>query len=428
MGLTSYLQRSVEDPRRPLTDSSLISLLGGQPTHSGVQINERTAVRFIAIYRAVSIVSGAIASLPLVAKRGTEVVGSRLLANPHPDLTAFELWERIFWHQLLRGDAYSLKLRDRSRAITYLDPYEMGTVSARRVKRTDRNPWGKEFDVRSDDRGWPKVLTPEDVLHIPGPGYDGAEGLSPIGVARQGIGMGLAAEEHGARLFGQGTMLGGVLQVEQKLEQGEADRLKARWRAKFTGVGHAHDIAVLDAGAKYVPFGMKPADAQYVETRKFQNTDIARLYGIPPHLLADVEKSTSWGTGIEQQQIGLVVFTLMPWMTRAEQRIAKECLPAGTTADFDETGLLRGDSKAQMDAIGQSVGWGLRNRNEGRRMLGMGPVDGGDRFLVPAAHQILDDDGLPIATTGEAPAPAPGPEPDDDEVDPEVDPDDEEIE
>lgn len=428
MGLTSgLLTRSVENPLLPLTSTALLEVLGGKPTKTGISVNERTAVKFIAIYRAVSIVSGVIASLPLQGKRGYEHVNTRLLADPHPDMSPFEVWERMLWAQLLNGNSYSAKIRDRSGAITYLDPFELGDVEARRVKRTPRNPWGKEFDVRTGNTGeWPKVVTPEDVLHIPGPGYDGATGLSPIGVAREGIGVGLAAEEVGARFFGSGSILGsGVLQTDAKIDQPTADTLKARWKAKMTGLGNAHEIAVLDAGAKYVPLGLSPVDAQFIETRMHQVGEAARLYGIPPHLLGDLSKSTSWGTGIEQQTLGLIIFTLTPWMSRMEGRISKECLPRGVTADFDEAELLKGDFKARTETAGGLVEKGIARFNEARQRVGLAPITGGELRAFPANFSLLGDDGMPVSIgTGsneptdqpdDEPAPADDVDQDDDE-------------
>ena len=395
MGLTSgLLQRSIENPLRPLTDAGLITLLGGAPTHSGMSVNEKSAVRFIAVYRAVSLVSAVIAALPFVGKRGKEPISVGLLNKPHFDLTPMELWERVMWAELLTGNSFCAKLRDGKNAITYLDPYDLGTVTPRRVKRTAVNPWGKEFDLRTND--WPIVLTPWDVLHIPGPGYDGAGGLSPIGVARQGIGVGLAAEEFGARHFGSGSLIAGVLQTDQPLDQPQAEATKRRWQEKTAGLAHAHEAVVLDRGLKWTQIGIPPKDAQFLETRKFAVTDVARLYGIPPHLLGDVETSTSWGTGIEQQQIGLIVFTLTQWMTRVEQRVSVECLAPSITADFDTSGLLRGDVKTRMEAAGTAIQNGIKNRNEARAAEGLAPVKGGDRFLVPSNHSILGDDGLPV--------------------------------
>lgn len=424
MGLTSYLQRSsVENPLRPLTDKALIEILGGVATDAGVSVNNRTAVKFIAVYRAVSLVSGVIAALPLQAKAGFEVVDVDLLKTPHPDMPPMEIWERHFWQLLLDGNTFSKKMRDRRGGIFGLDPYDLGTVTTRRVKKTARNPWGKEFDIQTVD--WPKVLTPEDVLHIPGPSPDGVEGLSPVGVARQGIGVGLAAEQFGARHFGNGGVITGILQTEQKVDQGTADELKARWKTKVKEAGPGGDIAVIDSGAKYTPIGMKPADSQFIETRIHQVTEIARLYGIPPHLLAEVTKSTSWGTGIEQQNIGLIIFTLNTWMTRFEQRLAKECLPPRLTVDFDTGEIRRGDLKSQLEAAGTGVEKGILLANEARADLRLPPIDGGDRRTIPANWSVLGDDGLPIFVGKQSgdplepgqPAPEPSPEPEPDEDD-----------
>jgi HK97 family phage portal protein len=248
------------------------------------------------------------------------------------------------------------------------------------------------------------VLTPEDVLHIPGPGYDGVEGLSPIGVARQGIGVGLAAEEFGARHFGSGSLIAGVLQTDVALEQPQAEAVKKRWQEKTAGLGHAHEAVVLDRGLKWQPIGIPPKDAQFLETRKFAVTDVARLYGVPPHLLADTEKSTSWGTGIEQQNIGLIIFTLAAWMSRIEQRVAKECLSTKLTVDFDTAEILRGDLKSQMEAAGIAVSYGIWTGNEARKGQRLAPILGGDLRTIPSNWSILGDDGLPVHVGGTAPA------------------------
>lgn len=428
MGLTSYLQRSsVENPLRPLTDKTLIEILGGTPTHAGVNVNNRTAVKFIAVYRAVSLVAGVIAALPLQGKVGYDIVEVELLKNPHPDMPPMELWERLLWQQLLNGNAYASKVRDRNKAIIALDPYDMGTVTPRRVAKTARNPWGKEFDIQTVD--WPKVFTPEDILHIPGPAGDGVEGLSPIGIARQGIGVGLAAEQFGAKHFGSGAMITGILQTDAKVDQVVADELKARWKAKRQESGPGSDIAVIDAGAKYTPIGLSPADSQFIETRIHQVIEIARLYGIPPHLLAEVTKSTSWGTGIEQQNIGLIIFTLNSWMTRFEQRLGRECLAPKITVDFDTAEIRRGDMKSQMEAASAGVERGILLPNEARADLRLAPLEGGNLRSIPSNWSILGDDGLPLhvggAPTATPPAKEPPPEPDD-EPDDDSDDDDEE--
>lgn len=396
MGLRDALyegRTSIESPALPLTSTALVNWLGGTPTYAGVAVNERNAVRFIAVYRAVSLVSGVIASMDLKVRRGTSIVQTAIAADPHPDMTAFEFWERVFWQELLSGDAFASKLKitrgPRAGDVIGLDPYPMGTVHPRRVKRTTKNPWGKEFDVDLDDGH--KVLTPFDVWHVPGPGYEGEQGLSPIGVARQSLGIGLAAEEFGGRHFGSGSLVSGVLQTDAAVDQGVAETIKARFLEKTRGRDRFHDVAVLDRGLKFVPIGVSPKDAMFLEAIDATVVDVARLYGLPPHLLADVERSTSWGTGIEQQNLALIAFTLGPWMTRAEQRFSKELLPRGMNADFDTASLLRGDLKTRMAAHRDAIWAGFKQPAEARADEGMPPVDGLDKFYVPLNYRPVDE-------------------------------------
>jgi HK97 family phage portal protein len=399
---------AAENPLRPLTDATLIDLLGsGHKTYSSVNVSERGSVRMIAIYRACTLVAGTIGMLDLEAysaRPRRTPFRSPLLVKPNADMTSMEYWERVFFAEMLSGNSYSLKTRNQADAVIDLEPLPLGSVKARRVARTDKNPWGKEFDVHQDS-GWPKVLTPWDVLHIPGPGY-GIEGLSPIGVARQGIGLALAQEEYGARLFGSGALMAGVLQTDQKLQQEQADALKQRWKEKFAGLARAHEVAILDAGAKYEAIGIKPEDAQFIEGRKFQINEIARLYGIPPHMLGDVTGSTSWGTGIEQQTLAYIIFTVGPWMRRAEKRLSDECLPRGIETEFSTRRLLRGDAKARAEAGRTWLQNGVKSFNQVGAEEGLAPRPGGDLYMVPANMNLVDADGnLVLAAGSTAPDP-----------------------
>lgn len=399
-GLLESRANPAENPQRPLTDATLAELLGaGWKTSSSVSVSEKTAVRMIVVYRCVSLVSGVIAMLDLEAFRegpARERFSSPLLRKPGPDMTEMEFWERIFWQLLLNGNGFALKHRNRADAIVELEPLPFGTVrEVRRVSRSERNPWGKEFELHEDGRA--RTLTPKDIFHVPGPGYDGVRGLSPVGVAREGIGLALAQQEYAARLFGSGSLMAGVLQTEAELEEEDAKALKARWQQRVGGLAKAHEVAVLDRGAKFQPIGISPQDAQFIEGRNLSDIQIAGLYGVPPHLISHVEKSTSWGTGIEQQTIGLITFTCGPWMARAEQRFSDECLPPGVRAEFSTRKLLRGDAKARAEADRVWVQTGVKRRNEARIQEGLPPVTGGDLFMVPANMTILDDDGLPLA-------------------------------
>jgi HK97 family phage portal protein len=225
--------------------------------------------------------------------------------------------------------------------------------------------------------------------------------------ARQALGLAVAAEEYGARLFGSGSLMAGVLQTDQRLDEDHAKALKARWRQKMAGLAHAHEIAVLDSGAKFQPVSFPPEDSQFIESRKFQVVEIARLYGIPPHMLGDVERSTSWGTGIAEQGIGFNVYTLRPWLARIEQTLSNELLPRGVNCRFDVSELLRGDAKSELEAHQVAVLSGQETPNEARAARGMPPLPGGDELLFPLNYGSLSNVANPPTPAALPAAPSP---------------------
>ena len=233
------------------------------------------------------------------------------------------------------------------------------------------------------------VATDADLMHIPGFSIDGIVGLSPIAMARQGIGLAMAAEGFGGRLFSSGSLASGVLETDSSLKPEQADAILARWKQKRAGLQHAHDPIILDNGAKFHQLTINPSDAQFLESRRFQISEIARMFGIPPHLLMDTEKSTSWGTGIEQQSISFVVYTLRPWLTRIEQRVTKVLQPNPIYARFTVEGLLRGDSKQRAEFYQTMWGLGSLSTNDIRALEELGPVDGGDVRYRPLNYGQL---------------------------------------
>lgn len=407
---SAELRANPENPAVPLTSSTLLDWLTGPKVAAGVKVTEKGALANTAVFRAVSLLSGSMASLPLHAYRvvddqrvgaGERAQGTSLLRKPHPDLTPFELWELALVHLLLWGNFYARILRDQSGRIAELWPLHPGEVRAGRAKDGT-----KVYRISGDTApdGGPTPHTDDTIFHIPGIGYDGICGVSPIRMAKQGIGLSLAAEEYGARLFGSGALASGILQTEQRLTQPEADALKLRWKEKAAGLANAHDAVVLDRGAKFNQLSIPPEDAQFIETRKFQVTEIARLFGIPPHLLGDLERSTSWGTGIEQQSIGFVVFTLRPWLTRIEQRISMKLLQSETVyAKFTVEGLLRGDSKARAEYYRLMREIGAMNADEVRSLEELPPIPGGAGQIF---HQPVN-----WAPLGTEPAAEPAAEP-----------------
>ena len=379
---------TVESPTVPLTSQNILEVIGGEATSSGKKVTEQGVLGLPAVWRAVNVIAGSCASLPLHAYKPSGETRVRtsapLLDEPHPDLTPFEFWETTYAHIALWGNAYLRVLRNELGQVSELWPIHPGRVRVGRTSETGEKVYaidgGKEV-LR--DFNPKKPVQTATMLHIPGFGYDGVCGVSPIRAARQGLGLAMAAEEYGAKLFGSGSLATGVLQSEQRLSQEQADAIQARWKAKRTGLTSAHEVIVLDSGAKFHQLSSPPADAQFLESRRFQIAEIARMFGVPPHMLMDTERSTSWGTGIEQQSIGFVVYTLRPWLTRVEQRVSRLVRPHAAYARYAVEGLLRGDS-AQRAAFYKAM-WeiGVYNTNEIRALEERAPVDEGNTRYRP---------------------------------------------
>lgn len=395
-------RRSLENPAVPLTSTELVNWLDGDvSSHAGVNVSETSALKVPAVWRAVNLIAGQGASLPLHTYRRSDRARTvvRVLNNPHPDMTPLEFWEVMYWWMLLWGNAYAQKVRNGLGEVVELWFTPSSAVKVGRVKPDDLIPSGKIFEV-TDGHGRKHAMTDREMFHLPGPGYDGITGCSPIRFARQSVGMALAAEEYGARLFGSGSLMSGILQTEQRLKKDEAEALKARWQAKIGGLSKAHEVAVLDAGAKFQPIGIPPGDAQFIESRRFQVSEVARWFGIPSHMLMDTEKSTSWGTGIEEQTTGFVVFSLQPtWLSRVEQRVTRDLVPQGQYAQYAVDGLLRGNTKDRNEAYWKRRQVGLMTLNHFNALEDQPPLDGplGDAYMVPANMRLVAPDGSVIA-------------------------------
>jgi len=371
---------SIESPLVPISSPDVMELFGPGAGASGVAVTEERSIGLSAVWSAVNLLAGTIASLPLHAYRkdgtGREKVPSThrsavLLDEPHEDLTAMEFWELVVAHIALWGNGYLRYRFDRLGRVIGFDGIHPGRVKVARHKESRRKYYVIDGNV---DR----PLTDDDLLHIPGFGYDGICGVSPIRAAREGVGLAMAAEKFGGKMFGSGLLATGVLQTEQRLNEEQAKILQSRWKAKTSGMANAHETVVLDSGAKFTQLSIPPEDAQFLESRKFQVTEIARMFRIPPHMIGDVEKSTSWGTGIEQMGIGFVVYTLRGYTTRIEQRITRVISPNAVYARFNFEGLLRGDSAARAAFYNQMWTLGAYSTNEIRALEELPPIEGGE--------------------------------------------------
>jgi HK97 family phage portal protein len=400
-----FERRSLESPAQPLTSEAVSEYLGALPNESGMPVTERSSLHMPAVWRSVALIAGVSSALPLhaYAKGTRNAAASALLDDPHPELTPLELWRLPYVHRVLWGNGYLQKVRNRAGVVVELWPIMPDRVRVGKVQPDDLLPSGKVFQV-TDDRGAEHALTTREILHIPGLGYDGVTGCSPVRLAAEGIGLAQAAEKSAARLFGKGNIMSGVLQTEQRLEPDQAERLKARWKAKMGGFRNSQEIAVLDSGAAFKPVVMPYKDAQFLESREFQITEIARMFGVPLFLLMETAKSTSWGTGLEQQAGAWVIFDLTPtWLGPTEQRITKELLPASQYAKYQVQGLLRGDSSARATFYRAMRDVGAFSADDVRGYEELPPLpagQGGDVHLQPTYM-------APLGTNPYAPAPAP---------------------
>lgn len=398
---------SLEDPAVPLTSTTLLEVLGGQKGYTGKVVNETNALGMSGVWRAVTLMAGVAASLPFHAyRKGAN--GERILATgqaaaimdqPHPDMTPFEFWETVHAHRLLWGNAYLRILRNRLGQVAELWPIHPSRVQVGRTSDTGRKIYAIDGGKEEHDD--------TTVLHLPAFGYDGICGVSPIRAARQSIGLGLAAEEYGAKLFGSGSLATGILQTEQRLSPDQADALQRRWKQRQSGLSSAHETVVLDSGAKFHQLTIPPEDAQFIESRRFQITEMCRWFGIPPFLMFETEKSTSWGTGLEQQALGWVMYDLRRFLVGSEQRMTKLLRPQAVYAHYTVEGLLRGDSAARSAFYRSMWDIGAFSTNEIRELEEKPPVEGGDVHYRPLNMGALGEVDQPTQasqTTQEVPA------------------------
>ncbi|HSH58620.1 MAG TPA: phage portal protein [Acidimicrobiales bacterium] len=342
-------------------------------TAAGVSVSETTAPKLTAVWRAVALLSGVVASLPLKhyadAEGGRAEHSNRLLRRPHPSFTRFELVELIMVHLLLSGNAYLVKQRNGLAEVVGLLPVAPNQV----IPKVD-DDGVKTFECPGKDQ--PRITVGSDViLHIPGMGYDGARGWNPIAMCRQALAVGLAAEEFSARFFSNGSHLGGILQTDSELTPGQATEAKDTFIARTAGLAKAHEVAVLHKGLKYQQVGIAPEDAQLIESRQFTIQDVGRLFGLPNHVLNEASGSTSWGSGLSEQVRGLLVFTMGPWISRIEDRLSDELAPEDEYFEFTRAGLLQSTTKERYEVYKIGIETGVLTIDECREMENLPALD-----------------------------------------------------
>lgn len=397
--------KSRDKPRNSTPGQSFVFRYGGST--AGKNVSETSAMQMTAVYACVRILSEAVAGLPLhlyrYGDKGTKEKAidhplyHLLHDEPNPEMTSFIFRETLMTHLLLWGNAYAQIIRNGKGEILALYP-----LMPNRMK-VDRDKAGEivyEYTRSSDDArtssGSVVLLKAKDVLHIPGLGFDGLVGYSPIAMARNAIGLAMATEEYGAKFFANGATPGGVLEHPGVLK--DPARVRESWNSVYQGSGNSHRIAVLEEGMKYTPIGIAPNEAQFLETRKFQINEIARIFRVPPHMVGDLEKSSF--SNIEQQSLEFVKYTLDPWVIRWEQSIQRSLLTKAEKetmfVKFNVDGLLRGDYASRMNGYAVGIQNGFMSPNDVRELENMDRIPeelGGDRYLCNGNMTPLESAG-----------------------------------
>lgn len=394
MGIFSGLFRSRDKPQNRTPGSSFAFYMGS--SSAGKAVTERSAMQMTAVYACVRILSEAIAGLPLHVYRYKDDGGKEkafdhplyllLHDEPNPEMSSFVFRETLMTHLLLWGNAYAQIIRNGKGEVVSLYPLMPNKMS---VNRDTDGRLYYEYTRSSDEahtmKGTTVRLSPSDVLHIPGLGFDGLVGYSPIAMAKNAIGLAIATEEYGSKFFANGAAPGGVLEHPGTLK--DPDKIRESWNKTFGGTANSGKVAVLEEGMKYSPISISPEQAQFLETRKFQINEIARIFRVPPHMVGDLEKSSF--SNIEQQSLEFVKYTLDPWVVRWEQSIQRTLLTYDEKktyfVKFNVEGLLRGDYASRMNGYATARQNGWMSANDIRELENLDRIpaeDGGDLYLI----------------------------------------------
>lgn len=412
MGIFKGLFRSRDKPQNRTAGSSYAFYMGSST--AGKNVTERSAMQMTAVYSCVRVLSEAVAGLPLHVykyrsdggkeKAFTHPLYRLLHDEPNPEMTSFVFRETLMTHLLLWGNAYAQVIRNGKGEVIALYPLMPNRMSVDRdssgnlyykyYRGSDEAIRSKEYEV---------ILSSGDVLHIPGLGFDGLVGYSPIAMAKNAIGLAIATEEFGAKFFANGAAPSGVLEHPGTIK--DPSKVREAWQSQFGGSSNSGKVAVLEEGMKYTPISISPEQAQFLETRKFQINEIARIFRVPPHMVGDLEKSSF--SNIEQQSLEFVKYTLEPWLVRWEQSMMRSLLTTSEKQDyfikFNVDGLLRGDYASRMSGYATARQNGWMSANDIRELENLDRIpaeDGGDLYLINGNMTKLADAGIFAAGSG----------------------------
>lgn len=369
----------------------------GRATSSGIDVNETSALNFAAVYACIRVISESVAQIPLKVYERTPNGGKReaphhplyqLLHDwPNDEMTSFTWREAATAHLCGWGNCYSFInfARDgRPKSIELLSP---DRVTAKRLESSDM----LVYDV-IDRKGRTNRYLKEQILHVPGLGFDGITGYSPIRIAAETIGTGMAAQEHIGSFFKNGAVPMGILKHAGTMSEEAQKRLREGWYNVYGGRENAYKTAVFEEGMCYESISVNPVDAQLIETMKLSRSQIAGIFRVPAHMINDLDKATY--SNIDQLSLDFVKFSLMPWLTRMEQVMNRRLfLPSERGkffCQFVTDGLLRGDSKSRNEAHRTAIMGGWKSINEVRAEENLEPIENGDKHFMQMAFTTVD--------------------------------------
>ena len=389
-----------------MRDSGTIFTFG--TANSGERVDEKSAMQIATVYACVRLLAESVAQLPLHLYRYTDGgIGKEMAAEhplyplihrrPNPEMSSFTWREIMMVHLLLYGNSFNQIIRDGRNGILGLYPLLPENVEVDRDEHgelyyvyhayTDEAPGEKNKDI---------YFRRDEILHIPGLGFNGLVGFSPIAMMKNALGTNLAVEKYGSAFFKNGAQPSGVLEHPGVLK--DPEKIRRNWSAVYGGANNAHQVALLEEGMSYKPISLPPEDSQFLSTRQFGVEEICRIFRVPPHMVQDLQRATF--NNIEHMGIEFVMHTLMPWLVRIEQAMIKDLLVEEEQNElfpkFNVDGLMRGDYKSRMEGYAIAINNGIMSVNDVRRLENLDPLDeaeGGDFHIINGSYTKLADVG-----------------------------------
>jgi HK97 family phage portal protein len=343
---------SLQNGDATLQGTSITQLFGGRPTGSGITVTRTNATTLSAVFRAISVRSGAIAASPLRARsrETNQVEEYPVFDKPHPLYTSFQWNQLVTVHLDTEGDHFSIINNGKGRggeALKTLYPLDPKQVEVKfKYKASDPvMPVGRVYEVKGND-GKTYVYEQHQILHIPGLGFNGLRGMSVLTAAAESLGTNLAAELYAGKLYGSGSMMSGLLKTDKRLDEEQAKGIKNRWQARIAGLANAGEVAVLDSGVSFESMTINPQDAQFIQSRDFGVDEVARWFGVPTRYLMKSSSAASVKQQVEQDSIEFALHGLEP-ITRNIESTLDEFIPSHLKTDYDLSRFNRGDTKTR---------------------------------------------------------------------------------